>query len=243
MLGEAISPIGSAGLAGGSATGAAMLSGGVAGSARTGNAAGSAAAGPARPIRSASSAAVRTLTSRRHGSGRGGGAGLRGRLSRRELELELIVRALHLDASARWPLAAQDELRERILEVLLDRALEGPGAQRRVESPVDEQLDGLRADLELDLLDAQAFFDLAEQDAHDTPHVVAREGVEDDDIIDAIEELRVEGTLQLVLDRALDGLELRRAALRLLEPQVLAAADDLAAAEVRRHDDDGVLEV
>ena len=125
----------------------------------------------------------------------------------------------------------------------LDRALERPGAERGIESLLDEQLHGLGSDVEIDLLAPQPVPDLPEQDRDDVAHVVARERVEDDDVIDSVEELRVEGALELVLDGALDGGELLRPPLRLLEPQVPAARHDLPAPEVRSHDDDRVLEV
>ena len=76
---------------------------------------------------------------------------------------------------------------------------------------LDEQLDGFGGDVEVDLLGTQPLLDLSQQDADDVAHVVARERVEHDHVVDAIQELRVEGALQLVLDRALDLLELLRA--------------------------------
>src|SRR5258706_5436865 len=214
--------------------------------------AGSASGGAARTLATvpsaarhsrSSSRAVWTLASR--GRGRRGrrhtrlGRGLVGG----ELEIELFAGPLDTDARTPRPLSAQYELRERILEVLLDRAIERPGSERRVEPAIDEQFDGLGGDIELDLLDPQTLLDLAQQDSDDAPHVVAREGVEDDDVVNAIQELRVERSLELILDRALDGLELRRRALGLLEAQMFAAGNDLPAAQVRGHDDDGVLEV
>ena len=82
-------------------------------------------------------------------------------------------------------------------------------------------------DVKDDLLRAETVADLLEQDEDDGLHVLARERMEDDDVVDPVEELRVEGALQLVLDRALDGGELLLAALGLLEAEVLAAGDDL----------------
>src|SRR6266571_558258 len=174
----------------------------------------------------------------------GGGSRRRGRLGGGGgLEFELVVVALDLDPGASRPLTTQDELGEWILEQLLDRPLERAGPQRRIEAAVDEQLDRLFAGIQLDLLCTQSLLDLTEEDSHDVPHVVARESSEHDDVVDAIEELRVEGALELVLDRALDRLELRRAALGLFESQMLPPAHDLAAAQVRGHDDHGILEV
>jgi hypothetical protein len=120
----------------------------------------------------------------------------------------------------RYPheMASQDELRERVFVLFLDRPLERPGAERRVEALLDEELDGLGADLQLDVLGAKAGFHLSEQDSHDVAHVVARERVEDDDVINSVEELRVERALELVLDGALDRGELLGAPSACLNP-------------------------
>src|SRR2546423_1317733 len=80
---------------------------------------------------------------------------------------------------------------------------------------------------------AEPVAQLAEQDGHDVAHVVARERVEHDDVVNAVQELRVERPLQLVLDGALDLGELRGAAFRLFEAQVASARHDLPSAEVR----------
>jgi hypothetical protein len=118
----------------------------------------------------------------------------------------------------------------------LDGTLERSGPERGVEAALDEELHGVLRDVELDLLDAEAFLDLSEQDADDLPHVVAREGMEHDDVIDSIQELRVERALELVVDRALDGGELLHASLGLFEPEVAAAGNDLSTAQIRGHD-------
>src|SRR5690242_16507943 len=94
-------------------------------------------AAPARPrarIRRSARSAVTSSAPRgdRRGSGhRPGGSptGCRGAGNRRGLELELVVRALDAEPGAGRPLAAEDELGERVLEVLLDGALERPGAE------------------------------------------------------------------------------------------------------------------
>src|SRR5262245_6568485 len=80
-------------------------------------------------------------------SGRGGGE----LADDRRLELELLPLAAHLDARAAGQLAAQDELRERILEQALDRALQGPRAERGIEPALDQELGRLGRDLEMDL--------------------------------------------------------------------------------------------
>src|SRR5438874_4157798 len=159
------------------------------------------------------------------------------------IEVEVVVLACHADVGAGGELTAQDVLGEGILEQLLDRPLEGPGPERGVEPAVDEQLHRLLGDVEVHVLGLEPVVNLTQEDPHDLAHVVARERVEHDDVVNAIQELRVERSLQLVLDRALDLGELRHSALGLLESQVPPARDDLATPEIRGHDNHRVLEV
>src|SRR5258706_5231152 len=159
------------------------------------------------------------------------------------LECELLLLATDLDGGAGRPLPAQDEISERILQDLLDRPLERACPERDVEAPVDEEFAGFGGDIELDLLYTQPLLQLSEQNPHDRPHVFARERVEHDHVVDAVEELGIECPLEFVLNRALDGLELGHGVVGLLESEVLATPDDLPPAQVRGHDDDGVLEV
>src|SRR5258705_6023177 len=115
------------------------------------------------------------------------------------LEHELLILARDPDPAPGDEVTAEDEFREWIFEVLLDRSLERTGPEGTIEALVDEQLDGLGGEIELDLLGAQPTLDLAEQDAHDLSHVVARERVEHDGVIDTVQELRVERALELIL--------------------------------------------
>src|SRR6267378_4959855 len=159
------------------------------------------------------------------------------------LEVELVVLATHTDGGAGWQLSTQDEFGEGVLEQPLDRALERAGPERRVEAAFHQQLGGLGGDVEVDFLGTQSLLDQPQQDSHDRPHVLARERVEHDHVVDAIQEFRVERALQLFVDRALDFLELRGRTIRLLEPEVTPTRGDLPPAQIRRHDDDRVLEI
>src|SRR5439155_22626594 len=135
------------------------------------------------------------------------------------LELQLIPLAPDADARAARELTAEDELRERVFQQALDGALERSGAERRVEAALDEEFDRLRNDLEVDLLRVQTLLELAGEDIHDLAHVLARQGVEHDHVVDAVQELGIEGPLELVMDRGLDRAELLHAALGLREAE------------------------
>src|SRR6185503_4060811 len=89
---------------------------------------------------SALGARSRRLGHRRRGSGGDG------------VELQLVVLARDLDPGSGGEVSAQDELRERILQVLLDGSLEGARPERGVEAPLDEQLHGLGGDDQIDFL-------------------------------------------------------------------------------------------
>ena len=87
----------------------------------------------------------------------------------------------------------------------------------------------------------QVVVHLLDEQLRDGPQVVVRERLEDDDLVDAVDELRVEGLLDLaehhVVDAAAD-----HAAVGRLEPERRLLLDE-AGADVRGHDDDRVLEV
>ena len=70
-----------------------------------------------------------------------------------------------------------------------------------------------------------------------------RQLVEDDDVVDAVEELGAEVLLELVLDLVLHPLVARRRVVAWAAKPRLTALGDVAGAEVGGHDDDGVLEV
>src|SRR5438093_2160961 len=96
---------------------------------------------PAAEAGAVGSAAARPATSRRPSSvalaARDHG-GRRRLAPRGRCEVELVLPAGDADDGAGGQLAAQNELRERVLEQALDGALERPCAQRRVEAAVDE---------------------------------------------------------------------------------------------------------
>ena len=105
---------------------------------------------------------------------------------------------IHLDARAVRELPAHDGLGQRILDVLLDRPAELPGAVGRVVPLLDQEVEGGLGGLELDALLAELGVDPVDHQPDDLRDVLLGQGVEDDDVVDAVDELRPERPLQLL---------------------------------------------
>ena len=88
----------------------------------------------------------------------------------------------------------------------------------------------------------QSLFQARDHEVDDLDDLVLRELVEHDDVVDAVEELRSEVLLELLLHLGLHALVGRVTLVLRGEAQGLTLGH-VAATEVGRHDDDGVLEV
>jgi len=84
--------------------------------------------------------------------------------------------------------------------------------------------------------------DLHHLQVHDSLDVFLRQAVEDDDLVDAVEELGAERALEVALD-VLAQLPLLRAQPVFAQEAQRAARLDERRADVRRHDQHGVAEV
>jgi hypothetical protein len=88
--------------------------------------------------------------------------------------------------------AAEQLFGQRILQVALDRALERPRAvDRIVADPAEPALGGI-AELERDLAVLEQALHPPDLDLDDRRHVLGREPVKQDDLIEAVEELGAE---------------------------------------------------
>src|SRR5271166_349400 len=156
---------------------------------------------------------------------------------------ELAALEVHLDE--RGPLrerALDERLRHGVLDVLLQRAAQRTRAvaavhHRLVEDPLARVFGHRDRDGAL----RQVLVQLLHHQLHDLDEVRLGQRVEDDDLVETVEELGVEGALHLALHHVLDlagdrvfhlGLETHAGALL-----------QMARADVGGHDDDGVLEV
>ena len=103
--------------------------------------------------------------------------------------------------SPSWNSPASKPLGERILHVALQRAADGPGAELRVvalPSPASRRAASVSSILTP--CSASRLGHSAHLQVHDLPHVLLRQPVEDDDLVDAIQELGPEGFLQSRFD-------------------------------------------
>ena len=152
------------------------------------------------------------------------------------------------DGLALLEIAAQDALCEGVFDVALDRATQRPRAVVLVEALRDEEVDGGLVELERDALLLEAHFHFRELEVHDALQVCVGERVEDHQLVEAVEELRAEVSLDLdhhvVLDLllALVFLGLALASGHAVEAELRARLHVLRA-EVGGHDEDHVAEV
>src|SRR5215211_1082549 len=148
-----------------------------------------------------------------------GGPRLRHRRGRsrhgRLLEDQVALRRVHQDAVAGLELAVEQLQGQLVDQPLLDHALERAGAVHGVVAEVAEQRPRFVAQLDLDSLVPDALDQPLDLEVDDLADLLAAELVELDDLVEPVDELRLEGGAHAV------------------EP----------AGHVRGHDHDGVLEV
>src|SRR3954469_5174109 len=137
-------------------------------------------------------------------------------------------------------LAADYAATERVLDVAPDGPGERASAELGVVALLGEKLLGRVGDLDVDALALEVLVQAGEHDADDLQHILLGEGLEDDDLIHPVEELRPEGTLQSLASTPLGLAEVHAVARGEAE---LPRGDEVLAAHVRGHDDHRVLEV
>ena len=94
-------------------------------------------------------------------------------------------------------LAAEDEVGERVLDQALDRTAQRSCPHRRVVALLDEQLSGIVGELDDRSVFRHLLADALHQQVDDLEDLRALELVEDDDLVDAVQELRPEDLLEL----------------------------------------------
>src|SRR5882672_11214374 len=109
-------------------------------------------------------------------------AGFRGKL-----ELPALHGNPHSPSGAK--LALQDLLGERILDALLDRALERARAVHRVIAGLAQVIAGRVVEHEFDVTFGQALAQVSELDVDDDPDLVRAERMEDDNVVEPVDEL------------------------------------------------------
>src|SRR5438105_2935205 len=154
---------------------------------------------------------------------------------------ELACVEIDLDLAAAQ-VAADQFFGQRILDVALDGAPQRPRAVRPILARhLDDPVDHLGRQRDLQLAIGEVVVQLVNQQRHDPPQVVVAQRLEDDDFVDAVDELGVERPLHFAEHHFRHALR-DLARVRRLEAHRALLLDE-ASADVRRHDDDRVLEV
>src|SRR5438445_4959133 len=119
-------------------------------------------------------------------------------------ELHRAAAIFDADDVLRGEPAFEDLFRERVLDALLDRALERPRAVDRIEAGPGELREGAVSNFQSHLELREALLEVAQLDLRDVPDVLLVQGMEHDDLVDAVDELGPELRLHLRQDRGLD---------------------------------------
>src|SRR5690606_39217857 len=106
--------------------------------------------------------------------------------------------AVDEDGGAVGDASREEGFGEGILEVAQDGAADGAGAEGGLVAELDEEGFGGVGDLEVDFAVGEQALDLGELEVGDAQEVVARQGTEDEDFVDAVQELGAEEAPQLV---------------------------------------------
>src|SRR6202012_4076930 len=119
------------------------------------------------------------------------GSGHRGTLASL-LEREFTAVHANADAVTGGELVAQNALRERVLDLLLDRALERPRAVHWIEAGLADQITRLVVQLELEVAFEQSAPQVLQLDLHDRPDLLGAQRMKHDDVVHAIDEFGAE---------------------------------------------------
>jgi hypothetical protein len=155
-------------------------------------------------------------------------------------EHDLAALGVDDDRLAHAELLPEDPLRQRVLHELLDRAPERSGSEGLVVALLRQQLLRRPRELEPEALALELLAHPLHHEIDDLGDLVERQLVEHDHLVDAVQELGAEVPLQGFVDLLLHALVRDRLA-RLGEPDRGLA--EVRRAEVRGHDEHGVLEV
>src|SRR5689334_10916140 len=96
--------------------------------------------------------------------------------------------------------AVEDLLGERILHRLHDGALQRTRAERRLVADVDEAHLRRFRELEAELAIGDELLEAPQLDVDDAAQILLRQRAEDDDVVDAVQELRTKEVLELLAE-------------------------------------------
>ena len=113
------------------------------------------------------------------------------------------------DVAGGLEVALQEHLGHWVLDVLSDGATERAGAEVRVVALFDEEVLGLGVHRQVDALMGQTGRDLADLQIDDLVEVFFGQRLEDDDLVEAVDELGAEEPLDFFEQNRLDVVEVR----------------------------------
>ncbi len=149
----------------------------------------------------------------------------------------------HVDLEERRPLgdaACDQRLRQRIFDVLLQRPAQRPRAVGTIRSCLlDNPALGVVGHRDRDRLVNQIYIQLLHQKLEDLHQVGIVQRGEDDDLVQTVQELRIEGALDLALHQLFHLVE-HHVFLLALETQPLPLLQMLGS-NIRGHDNDRIL--
>src|SRR5882724_5495587 len=126
------------------------------------------------------------------------------------LELELAREQVDLDELDGLAVLVDEDLRDGVLNVALDRAAQRPRPCRGLDPCLREQpIFDLVRNLHLQAALGERTIDVVEQDVDDLAQLLRAQRVEDDHLVDPVDELGAERPPELAQDLLLDALEAR----------------------------------
>ena len=133
-------------------------------------------------------------------------------------------------------------LGQRVLEQALDGAAQRTGAECGVRAFLCDEPARLVGQVDRHVLRDHAVAQVADHEMDDLDDLLLGQALENDNLVDTVEEFRPEQLLHLGHDATLDLL-VGQALVRLRREAERLCLDDVARADVRRHDDDRVAEI
>ena len=145
-----------------------------------------------------------------------------------------VVVNVDVDGFARYDAARDDPIADRSLEVADQGSLQWTCSEVGIEAGLGECADCFGSDLETDVLLFEPEPKLPDHELHDLVDRGTRERLEQDDVINPVQELWLEGAVQVVHDSCF---------CRLHDLAVHNAIQQVLRADVAGEDDHGILEV
>src|SRR5262249_12429244 len=141
-----------------------------------------------------------------------------------------------LNVAVVFHITLQNEPAQGGFDFSLDRSLERPSSVSRIVTGLNHMAFGRVGQLQFDVAIGQTVTQSTQLNLHDTLKLIFIKAMKDDDLIHTIEKLRPEAFPQFIEHRSFQVFKPTSAACSLV-------TEDAVAGDIRRHDDDRVLEI